>query len=178
MRKTFIWSLVGTSSAVGFDLALNIFGGRAVLAAVHPYVAVGLPWIGWGILVGVARVVLLSVRGWDARMRYRVVKELEQTVAAGRAYLPAWEAAVKDMSRGRSPPKFPWPETGRWEVLSRKYGKWIASGRDEDGEPVFDESSLNTAMLIMETFNVHGYLRGRWKVREIVRERQEWAKEK
>ena len=48
--------LVG-ATGVAFDLILDIFGGRTLIAGALPFVAVFLPWVGLALLGGAGTVV-------------------------------------------------------------------------------------------------------------------------
>ncbi|MCY3736684.1 MAG: hypothetical protein OXG13_09810 [Gemmatimonadaceae bacterium] len=161
MRKT---AAVGTALSfaytVGLAFVLDIFGGRAILAAIHPVASVAVPLIGCSILGGATICVIRYAREWDSHVRYKTIRELERMIDAGETY-----RHLRENYRASS--TLPWSTILRWIVLAKKRAEWFSPQQDESGNPVPDEPALNRARRVVEVFRAYGYIRGRWKIRRL-----------
>ena len=145
-------SLVVAALLLGFDLLLDLWGAKKLIANFSPILAALLPIVGGGIIAGALSFIALKTREWDAYRSGLSAIELEEYIASGEQFFAGIKAN-----------QLPIKEAGTFVVLSEKYKDWVVR-TDENGSHSWNAASLNQAARIAATFRAYGYLRGRWRI--------------
>ena len=154
-RRIGIASVVFTLLGVGFDLAVDAFGSRTVIAQALPILGAFVPGLAFGAIVAGVYGLWLAVQSWGERRCIRIIDDLC-------TYAGALDLAERPYKPVGEPPDVMRQARRARDLLAAKYAHWLDPGlKLRPGETTQDRATH-----VAEVFRIHGYFAGRRLLRK------------
>lgn len=154
------WSLtsgtIGAVALLGFDLMLDMFGAKQLIADAIPILRAFLPAVGFGLLVGTIVAAASVVRAWDRMRSVDIVGELEYFSEAVSSFIA--KGMTSRLSAGTGMSSYDATRFQNARVIGEKHSSWLY---DDESVLLNNRSSLERSVRFAAIFRIHGYIRGR-----------------